>query len=287
MTQQVSLRRLRAAEARLLARRAGPPDPEGAVAEGLTAIWGDAVPPDLATAGRAIAAAVEAHGARYAPGAEPAYHGRHHQAEATLTAGWLAAAALHAGVLPARDAGLLVLAMAGHDLLHDGTAGEAPGALERRSAALTERLTAPLPAAERTVITRLIMATAPDAAPADLIGRMAREADLFGSLTPDLGWRLSHALAAERRAAGLPGACDVASHRTRCALLERMAAMTQPAAELGLEAVRQLQLAALRRAGGGGSAAEGAERLDALPPADAKRRWSAALAALGLPELEA
>jgi predicted metal-dependent HD superfamily phosphohydrolase len=286
MTEQASLRAIRSAEARLLARRAGAADPDAAVAAALEAVGGDALPPEFAATGRAIAEAVEAHGAQFETGAEPAYHDRHHQAEATLCAGWLAAAALRAGLLGRREAGILVLAMAGHDLLHDGTVGDAPGALERRSAGIAERLAAPLAAADRVEIVRLILATAPDAAPGDIVARMAREADLFASLTPDLGWRLSHALAAERRAARLPGADEIASHAGRCALLGKLPPMTPPAVSLGLEAVRQLQIAALCRAGDAASAAEGAERLDAMPPAEAAWRWSEALAALGLPELQ-
>jgi hypothetical protein len=282
-----ALDRMRAIEAQLLARRDGAPDPQAAVEEALAAVCGEAVPAEIAAAARATATAVEAHGAAFPPGAEPAYHDRYHQAEATLCAGHLAAEALRAGLLAPRAAALVVLAMAGHDLLHDGTAGEAPGALERRSAEATARLATMLPEADRAEVVRLILATAPDAAPDDLAGRMVREADLFASLTPDLGWRLSRALAAELRAARLPGAGIVASHAGRFVLLDRLPPMTPPAVALGQEATRQAQLAALRRAGHAACAAEGAERLDAMPPAEAGACWAAALAACGMPDLPA
>ncbi|WP_368416531.1 hypothetical protein [Falsiroseomonas sp.] len=285
MSAQSLLCGARAAEAQLLARRAAAPDTEGAVLAALAAACGRVVPDDLAAAGRAIAAAAQAHGESFASGAEPAYHDRHHQAEATLCAGWLSAAARRPGLLQPREAGLLVLAMAGHDLLHEGSAGDPPGALEQRSATATQRLAASLPEAERAEIARLILATAQGATPSDLTARMAREADLFGSLTPTLGWRLSHALAEERRAAGVPGADAIATHGGRLALLGVLPAMTPPAVELGLDAIRQIQREALRLAGGASSAAEGAARLDAMPAEEAGWRWDEALAALGLPGL--
>jgi hypothetical protein len=176
--------------------------------------------------------------------------------------------------------------MAGHDLLHDGGWGGPPGALERRSAELTVRLAASLAADERAEIARLVLVTDPATAPPeDLAGRLMREADLFGSLTPCLGWRLSHALAAEWAEAGDPTAGRVATYVGRFALLSFLPAMTPPAVSLGLAAGRALQLAALQRAGEAASPALGAAALDAAPRDEADRRWKAALRALGLPAL--
>jgi hypothetical protein len=286
MTAETPLRALRAAEARLLARREGPADPEDAAVEALATAFGAPAPADLLAVGRAIAAAVEAHGASFAAGREPAYHGRHHQAEATLAAGWLAAEAKRAGLLDERRAGLFVLALAGHDLLHDGSADAPPGTLERRSAEVTTGLTDALPRAEREEITRLILLTDPTVPPPrDLAGLLTREADLFASLTPCLGWRLSEALAREWEAAGIAGATRVATHAGRLALLSLVPPMTPPAVALGLEAVRRLQIAALARGGEAATAEQGAARLDALPREAGRARWLAALAALGLPEL--
>jgi len=280
------LLRLRAAEAQLLARRKGPPDPEAAAAAALRLAFGDAVPADLAAVGLAIGAAVEAHGAAFAPGTEPPYHDRHHQAEATIVAGWLAGEARRAALLDGRHAGLCVLALTGHDLLHDGNAAAPPGTLERRSAEVARSLTATLPEAERDEITRLILLTNLAVPPPhDLAGRLVREADLFGSLTPCLGWRLSRALGREFAAAGLGNTMHVADHVGRHALLTLPPPMSPPAEALGLEAARGLQLAALARAGEAASAELGAARLDALPPDVAQARWQAALVALGLPAL--
>ena len=287
MTDPPSLATLAALEQTLLARRQGPPDLAGAVREALAQLHGAAVPSEFAAAGQAIAEAVERHGASFPPGAGPAYHDRYHQAEAILAAGWLGAAALDAGLMCRHAATLLVLAMAGHDLLHDGTRGEAAGALERRSALHTDALTAFLPAPDRAEITRLIMATIPEAVVKDLPARLAREADLFASfasLTPGLGWRLSHALAAEMMAAGLPGAAAIACHGGRLALLKRLPDLTPPAQALGLAAACAVQLAALARAGGDGCAEIAARNLDAMPTEENARLWHAALIALGWPE---
>ncbi|NKC31171.1 hypothetical protein [Falsiroseomonas selenitidurans] len=271
------LHRLRSLEARLIARREAPPDPEGATAAALAEVFAGSPPDDLAATGAAIAAAVTAHGRSMT--SEPAYHDRHHQAEATLCLGWLAGEAHRAGLLPARRAGLAVLAMAGHDLLHDGRCDGPPGLLEQRSATATEAIAAGLPAAERAEITRLILATRPDRpTPPDLAARLVREADLFGSLTPCLGWRLSQALAREWAEAGMAEATRVATHLGRLALLEGLPAMTAPAETLGLAAAQAVQVAALRQAGG-------AALLDSLPAAEAAQRLRAALHALGLPAL--
>ena len=284
MTDQKLLVTLAALEAFILARRQGPPDLDAAVQAAMVKLHGDAVPHAIATAGHAIAQAVEAHGATFPPGTEPAYHDRHHQAEAILAAGWLGAAAMDAGLMSKHEATLLILAMAGHDLLHDGTLGDTAGALERRSAFRTDALITFLPTTDRAEISRLIMATMPEAEVGDLPARLAREADLFASLTPGLGWRLSLALATEMAAAGLPGADAIASHAGRLALLKRLPEMTPPAQTLGLAAARAVQLAALCRAGGDSCAETAAANLDAMPSEENARLWHAALIALGWPD---
>lgn len=269
-----------------MARRALPADPEAGIAEALAAACGDEVPAGFASVGRAIGAAVSAHGASFGEGCEPPYHDRHHQAEAVLCAGWLAGEARRAGLLDARQAGLSVLALAGHDLLHDGSSGGPPGALERRSAEATDLLAAALAPEDRAEISRLILLTALEQPPpADLLGRLVREADLFGSFTPCLGWRLSRALARELALAGTPDNACIATHAGRLALLRCLPAMTPPAVALGLEAARAAQIAALRHAACGAAPAEGAALLDALPEEEGRRRWKAALAALDLPAL--
>lgn len=283
-----ALSALRQAEARMLTRRLGHADPAGAVAEALREAGDGRVPPALAAAGARIGAAVEAHGTGFAPGTEPDYHDRHHQAEATLAMGWLAGMARRAGLIDAHTALLGVLAMAGHDLLHDGNGTVAPGTLEARSADATLALLPGLPEPDRAEIRRLILLTDLHApAPADLLGRLAREADLFGSLTPCLGWRLSAALAREILRCGMRGADTIATHAGRLALLRAVPAPTDAARRLGLGEARDMQIAAMADAGSPISPEAGAAALDRLPPEEARRRYRAALRARGMPDLPA
>jgi hypothetical protein len=264
---------LLAREEVLLARRERAPDVAASVAEAFAACG--VTDHAVLEAGRRIAAAVERHGAGFAPGEEPAYHDRHHQAEAVLATGWMARA------VPAESAACCVLAMAGHDLLHDGTLQ--PG-LEARSASATLALCATLPEAMRREIRRLILLTDPTApAPTDLAGRLVREADLFGSLTPRLGPRLSAALAREWTRAGHPDAAALLSFSARAALLTRPAGFSEAACETGLAAGVRAQQDALARAGEAQSAEAGAALLDRLPREAAEARHREALAACGLP----
>jgi hypothetical protein len=276
------------AEARLLARRAAAPDLLGAAAEALRDACGAAAPPGIIAAAERIAMAVEAHGASFPPGAEPAYHDRHHQAEATLAMGWLAAEARAAGLIDAPAAALCVLAMLGHDLLHDGDARAAPGSLEARSAEAALALLPDLPAAHRAEIRRLILLTDLHAAAPrtdDAAGRLVREADLFGSLTPCLGWRLSHALALEETRSGQPDAARIATYAGRLTLLRSLPEPTPASAVLGLHAACTVQHGALARATGAPTAEAGAAALDRMPAEAARRCYVAAMAALGMPGL--
>lgn len=201
--------------------------------------------------------------------------------------GWLAREARRAGHLDVRGAGLCVLAMAGHDLLHDGCAPIHPGALEQRSAAAALDLAADLPETDRTEIRRLILLTdVRRPPPQDLRGRLARESDMFGSLTPTLGWQLSRAIATECQRSRIPGGERIATFGGRLLLLRAQPMPTAAFVSLGPPAGCALQIAAMAQAAGAmATAEEGADFLDALPPAEAHRRYEAALAALGLPNL--
>lgn len=271
-------RALAAAEAFLLARRAGDPAVEAAAREALR----DAAGPDATTRpeGRAamiLAGMVERHGMSFPAGREPAYHDRHHQAEAILAMGWLAGAARRRGLLDARGAARAVAAMAGHDLLHDGSVGGARGELERRSAAATDEVAAScgVDADGRAEIGRIILATTwpwEEAEAPDLACRLAREADLFASTLPALGMPLARRLARELAAAGQPDAAAVASHVARMALLRMLPPATEAAHALGLDAARDAQIAAYARVAerlGAGSAEAAAAALDAMDEADA------------------
>jgi len=256
----------------------------GAVSAAFTQVLcGNPPPAGAIAAGQAIVAAVTAHAATFAPASEPAYHDQYHQAEATVAMGWLCGRARQLGLLAAETAVAGVLAMAGHDLQHDGS-WPSPGVLEARSAELTVALAAQagLDAATLAVIRRVILATDPLRPQAeldadDLICRLAEEADVFGSLTPELGWQLSSALAREVHAAGHRLNPSVASFTGHLALLRRQRPATQAGQGFGLADAVADQIAAMA-AFGNGSAEQGAAGLDAMPPARARANYLAALA---------
>lgn len=242
-----------------------------------------------ARAARAIAAAVERHGASFPLGCEPAYHDRHHQAETMLAMGWLAGLARRLGLLDAREAALSVAAMAGHDLLHDGSVGGPRGALEQRSADVAAAIAEAEGLDQRGIATirRIITATTwpwEEAEAPDLPCRLAREADLFGSAMPELGPRLARQLVQELAAAGQEDAGSVATHAARLALLRTLPAPSPPAALLGLAAARADQLAAYCAVARSlnleqPSADAAAAVLDVLDPADAEALLAAAATA--------
>jgi hypothetical protein len=258
----------------------------GAVSDALlAALRGDPPPAGAVAAGRAIAAAVAAHAATFAPEGEPAYHDQRHQAEATVAMGWLCGRAHSLGLLSSRTAVAGVLAMAGHDLQHDGS-WPSPGVLEARSAVLTAELVAGagLDTATLAAVRRVILATDLLRPPAereadDLLCRLAQEADIFGSLTPELGWQLSEALACEAHAGGHRFDPPVASFAGRLAMLRQQRHATQAGQDLGLADAVADQIAAMA-ACDDGNAEQGAARLDALPPAQARTEYAAALAAV-------
>ncbi len=272
---------LRRAEHWMLARRDGPPDVPAAVALALGDALGAAPAPTPVTrTALAIAEAVERHGAGFAPGAEPAYHDRHHQAEAAIAMGWLAGAARRLGLLTPHQAALAVAAMTAHDLLHNGQVYAERGVLERRSADAAGAIAAAQGLAPEDIATlrHIVLATTwpwEDEEATHLADRLAREADLFGSSLPVLGPRLSRLLSRELATAGQPSAEGVATHAARVALLQLMPPATAPSEALGLDAVRGAQLAAyagvarrlrLPRA----TVEDAAAALDAMDPGDAE-----------------
>ncbi len=271
----------------MIERRERAPDVLAAVQAALEDAVGTAPPPAPVTrTAKAIAEAVERHGAAFPPGMEPAYHDRHHQAEAALAMGWLAGAARRLGLLSPEQAALAVAAMVAHDLEHDGQVHAERGVLERHSADTAARIALAHGMAAEDVATlrRIVLATTwpwdDDEAP-DLAGRLAREADLFASSLPRLGPRLGRQLARELAMAGQPASEGVATHAARVALLRLMPPATGPAHALGLDRVQAAQLAAYagvaRRLGLAQISAEAAAAaLDAMDPDDAEAllAWS-------------
>jgi hypothetical protein len=285
-------------EAWLLARRRVGADVCGAFQSSFSLVAGgrcDAEWGALHRAGLTIASVVAA-----VHGAEPAYHNRHHAAEATLAMGWLCRAALALGLLSARQAALGVVAMVGHDLDHDGsTVGG--GLLEARSwaAVRPHASAAGLDEAALASLGDVILSTDPalvavnaararGAAPGgplgagqDMLRMLANEADVYASMLPRLGPCLSRLLAEEWRPSGNPVLLRVGTAAGRCAFLRGYPAMSAPAEQVGMAAARACCLdvyaAVARDFGQEGTAEAGCALLDGLQPAEAEAAYAAAL----------
>jgi hypothetical protein len=269
-------------EARFMALRRQPADVAAALAEAVGCAGGGE--PALAAAGQAMALAAQ----------QPllAYHNHHHVAEAVLAMGWLCAAARGLGLLEHRLAVLGVVAMAGHDLGHDGSPASG-GRLEAQAAAAADRVSAAacVAAPDRAVLCAVILGTDPgqvagNAARAggqappgplgpqvDRLRALANEADVLASLLPELGWDLADALAMEQggQVSPSPSSCT-----GRLAFLRRYACFSPAATRLAMPSLQARMVSAF--AVDGGAPEAGARMLDGMERTAARRRWRAALA---------
>lgn len=217
-----------------------------------------------------LADMIEADGqSRRARGAEPAYHNRLHMADTLvgLTVLLLESRRDEAARGAARPASrgelLALLAMLGHDYLHDGSINRSPGELELRSAdALVPVMQRHgLAAADRALVRELILRTDPSGVAAShqkLVGRrfattdpdclavLVQEADILASSLPVPGLELTRSLAEEWERVDPPRARQVLTDAGRLGFLRFAALFSSPASErLGLNRLRQEQLAAL------------------------------------------
>jgi hypothetical protein len=246
-------------ESDFCARRSRPPDVAAAFALAFAPIEagapGDACLAHLSAMGRAVAVAIDA----LANGrTEPAYHNRHHMAETTLAMGMLCRLALEQGLISRSEAAIGVVAMAAHDMGHDGSM-PAAGVLERRArdAAAPLAAQAGVGAAAFQALGDVIMATdatqyaqnagrlagrlppGPMGRGQDALRALANEADICGSLLPRLGPVLSRALAAEWRACGNAALDEAGTASSRLAFLQRCPPLSGPAVALGLDQARR------------------------------------------------
>lgn len=288
-------------EAGFIARRCAPPDLPSAFVAAFA--WLAASHPALARAGRETAAAMDAAAAATP---EPAYHNRHHAAEATLAMGLLCRHAVAQGCIPARHAAIGIAAMAGHDMGHDGSQTRG-GVLERRSrdAAAALAAAAGVLPADLVLLGDVILGTDPDQVagnaarhagrlppgplgPAqDALRVLANEADVCASLLPALGPRLGLLLAQEW-GASTPAGLLARTAIGRLAFLRgypcpNQPTMSGPARALGLDAARHRSIAAYAAAGPPSGAAAtpeaGADALDRMPRDAAAAAYAAALMA--------
>jgi hypothetical protein len=276
---------LRRIEAFFIRLRRQAPDPWGAFESSL-AMLGE-VPAAIRNAGRM---AIEASGPDHP------YHNRHHLAETILAMGWLCAATRAAGTITPEQAWLGVLAMAGHDLGHDGRR-DTGGQLETQAAQAMQRIgaTAGLTQDALETLRAVILATAPDAVTAatgarpgqgaaGLLGSLAREADIAASLMLRLGWRLTAALHREWTAVGATDAESLLGFRARLRLLSRYADLSEAAQAIGLSRSVGQQRGAFVRLADSRDEYEAASALDAMAPKAAARLYRQACHAASLPE---
>ncbi len=230
--------------------------------------------PILTEVARTIATALETDARQRG---EPAYHNRHHVAEAVVAMEMLCRTACDLGLLERRLADLGVLAMLGHDLGHDGSLA-VPGTLEQRAAAGVAALAAGLDASERAVLHHVILATDPttvpvnlsrarcvDATPLDRLTALANEADVLASLLPVLGLTLAELLATEWRPHDPARAAGVVSFAGRSQFLGVYASPTPAGQCLGLQRCIGRQIAVIT------------PDLDRLPRPEAVARFHATL----------
>jgi hypothetical protein len=212
-----------------------------------------AIEATLAEAGHVLAHVID----QAAPPVEPAYHNRHHMAEATLAMAMLCREAMAQGLLSRRDALVGIVAMVGHDMHHDGSCA-APGVMEARSRQAVENImatagvVAPLVHATGSVIaatdpTRLQanrLRAQRDTGGEAILPMLANEADVFASVLPSLGPRLSILLAEEWRAAGRSDLLPAGVTAARSIFLRAYPPFSPAAQALGLEDARAASLAA-------------------------------------------
>ncbi len=286
-------------ERELLARRQSPPDLAGAFDFAFATAVGQPGTPALDAlhaAGLAVAAAMDAAAGA---GGDLPYHGRHHAVDASLAMGLLCRAAVRRQIISPCDAACGIVAMAGHDIHHDGSA-PGGGLLERQSHLAVAAIAAAcgVAGADLATIGAVILATDPDCtadnaarfegalAPGplgvqrDVLNKLANEADICGSLLPRLGPLLGLALAEEWRILQDPALAEAATAAGRLAFLLAVPSLSEPAVRLGLDAGRAACLAAYAAVGaerGTATAAAGCALLDMLPPDEAARCYEAAL----------
>ncbi len=219
---------------------------------------------------QAVAGLIEEDGrARQSKGLEPAYHNRLHMADAmvALTALLLETrkdvAASSAQTGPAHAEWLAMLAMLGHDYLHDGSVNKTPSELEWRSVRQLQPLMAlhGMSAADADIVKDLILRTDPTVVAAshqkiagrrfviqdlDCLTVLVQEADILASSLPEVGQTLTRQLAQEWALFDTPRAEQVLTAKGRLGFLRFGALFSSPASQrLGVDALRAAQIARL------------------------------------------
>ena len=225
----------------------------------------------LLAAVEALACHAELQGEQAARcGLEMPYHNRSHVHDVLL--GWWLLSATGQSGLDGNARLLVMAAMIGHDLLHDGTSNQHPYQLEKRAwrdmAPLLDQ--AGVSRREQRAIMAIVLATDPKSyvrfttRPVENTLRrcflLAIGSDLFASLLPRTGFASGSLLARESRSAGLgAGSERLATLEGRAAFLRNVPRFGRMFAACGMELLIDHQL----------------KVIGALPDADRLRPWDA------------
>ena len=189
---------------------------------------------------------------------EPGYHNRHHTIDTLMALASLLRIALNHQIVDTHEAVNAIIAMNGHDLFHDGTVNTPTHNLEEISAAAVRSILVEVQFSEKDIeiICDLILKTDPafqfsmrakclDAAvDAKLkLPLLIGDSDLFASILPEIGDRLSQDLANEWRKSNiniLPTPDTIEGRRNFLAAIKWL---SPPSIELGMDNVIKQQLA--------------------------------------------
>lgn len=206
---------------------------------------------------------------RHALGQEPAYHNRLHMADALVALTSLLLLSREdepSHTRPSHAEWVAMLAMLGHDYLHDGTINQSPSQLELRSADALAPLMARhgVAEADRSLVREFILLTDPTKVSAshqriasrpfsitdpDCLAVLVQEADILASSLPDPGLELTRQLAREWLPVDEQRARQVLTQAGRLGFLRFGALFSSPASRrLGIPAIRADQLASLEAA---------------------------------------
>lgn len=218
------------------------------------------VPTALETLIRYLAEQIEADGQQRAErGCELAYHNRDHIKDVLVSLKLLTDAAPN--FLPEEDLHLIILAMLGHDLGHDGLPNRSPRQLEIQSSELVCSLldSSVLGHQRSRRLRTIILMTDPKDYPklaqrsrrsvlSTQIG-LAVDADLFASLLPARGFQLGARLAEEQVRAGLTEAKSLASLQGRLGFLRFAPLLSLATQSLGMRDLVDAQLSVIQQLG--------------------------------------
>ena len=216
-----------------------------------------------------VAQCIEQDGrTREAAGEEPAYHNRLHMADTlvALTGLLLAQRAVDrsAAKKPSLQESVAMLAMLGHDFLHDGSVNTRPAELESRSVdCLRPWLQRNgVAEADQALMAQLILATDPAVVGAchdrvedrtfstrdpDCLVVLVQEADIMASTMPVIGPALTRQLATEWERLGPEQAGALLSASGRLKFLTESARFSSPASQqLGMNAIKSDEIRQLR-----------------------------------------